>query len=609
MSGRTGKPAYFEEFDESSQGVVPDTRQSATSNTAAKMTRLDHRFHEPLIDGASDSGYSSRTAATAISSQSDPSGGKYPGPHKRDLPKQADLVRTSSLRKDRRDRPRTAHDETMPYGPYQAPAPHYAPVPPASSKSRRREQPHRRPYQGLYYDEHYQPAAQVDGPSDYPHTYFPPPPLPHSRQRYASEAIAEYQSSGRPRSMYQRYYNEPSRSVGWAQYIPHPSYGYEHAPPPFSAAWNHISDPYGPPGPSHHYAASDYGAPPQEYPRERSQSHAREPTRPRRGSYAPVESPDVSPDDYYDEDDPEQYYQERPAPRRAKDDEYDEDRREIPPPPPPAPSKPSKSATKVHQVKRPDALRKAQTTSAMPSQRRSSRAADTGRPLDMSDVQDALPDYKTRRVSREPRPERVNSLRESRRSQSYHDGSRGAQVVVENSGRRRQQQQYHPESRASMDLEYRERMVENYQASRNNHSTAVTPLSSETFLTKGAGSGSDFGSQKSRSNSSRASGGTSKAEKDMKLMVGGVAMSFMESELQGKSISITADDTGDMRLDISKGHGRRAPKKYVPGSSYSDYTDVASRREEDPRRTVRREARSERSSHRSAGSRYGQRYN
>jgi hypothetical protein len=141
------QPAYVEDLDEDSHDVLPHSRLTANSaNSAAKIhSRLDLRFPaEPLIDGASDSGYSSRTAATANSTQSGPSGERSPPVlHKQDVPKrgQVDLARRPSSRKERRDkeRARPTRDEKMHTGAYPGAVYHQSHVQRSPSKSRRRE--------------------------------------------------------------------------------------------------------------------------------------------------------------------------------------------------------------------------------------------------------------------------------------------------------------------------------------------------------------------------------------------------------------------------------------------------------------------------------------
>lgn len=638
MAGKTPQPACVEDFDDDAHDIVPDSRQVA--NTAAKLSRLDFRSPEPLIDGASDSGYSSRTAATVNSTQSGPSGGKSPPvPLKLDMPKR-DLARNIS-RKDRKDkereRPRPVRDEKMQVGAYPS---HLAHVPRSPSKPRRRDSVHVRHYHQQpegYYEPYYPPPTPVEAPPparnmEYPSYYFRPPipdyPPPASPQhsRYPPGAIEEYhasRTSGRPsRSNSYRALYHQERPQSWAMGTSpmyHQSmFPYDHhGPPPSSSAFSNAysSSPY---GAGSYYAPSDYPAAP-EYPRDRSRSRTREPSRSRRASVYAAPPDEVFPDWLEDGEPLERWYsREPPAPREPRGrpvkltQDHDEDRHRMPPPPPPPPK--HKSVPQIHQARRPEP-RKAQTMQAIPSHRRSSRTA-----MDMSDLAAALPeDYSHRRTSREARlPERSNSLRDSRRSTSYHDTVRGAKVAVENSRRRRTQQYYYPDPGSSDGLEDREREVERYQAAQAGRSAAPVPLSAEALLPKSSnGAGSEAGSQKSRSNSSRGSGSASKAEdKNMTLIMNGMTIGFAEESLMGKSISIRTGDAGAMHLNIADGTQTtpasatsKRPKNYITGgSSYSDYTGGTGRRElEDVPRRPRddRDRRSERASRRSSRSSYG----
>ncbi|KAJ6090364.1 hypothetical protein N7486_009179 [Penicillium sp. IBT 16267x] len=622
------KAATVEDWDESTHDIVPDSQQVA--NTGAKVSsRLDRRFPEPLIDGASDSGYSSRTAATVNSTQSGPSGGKsLPTVLKQVAPKNTDLTRKPS-RRDRKDKERAARpDETMQMGAYPGPG-YIQPRDPRSPSKPRRRDSYLRQADVYYEGNHtqYHPSTPVDPrPMDFPpHQPFygrPPMPdyIPHSPVGYPME---EFHASrpGRPRSAYGPVYHQ-DRAVGWPAapprgYGPPPQspqqyHHYEHGPP-VSSAWHQGSYPSSPYGPQHNFPQSEYYSQEYMYPRERSES--REPSRRRNSIYAIPPPPPTEPEVFPDfEDDVEQYYarQPRDKPRgcgtiKPSSEYFDEDAAKMPPPALPAPR--SRNAPQVHQAKRPEARKVHSAAAAVPSQRRSSKA------MDMGDLREALPelDYPTRRVSREvTRPERSHSqsLRSSRRSNSYHENSRGARIAVENSGRRRPGSVYYvderPESPAIMEERVGE--AERYQAVTAGRSTAQLPLSQETLMSKvGNGLGSDNGSQKSRSNSSRGSATkTEKEAQNMTLNMNGMTIAFAEESLAGKSISIRTGDQGAMQFNITDGTTRR-PKAYVQGSSYSDntHTGGSSRRvlEDGRRARDRDDRRSERSVHRSSGHR------
>ncbi|KAJ6073264.1 hypothetical protein N7467_011349 [Penicillium canescens] len=650
------RPAFVEDYDEESHATRPNTRMTAnaTANSAAKIARSD-LFPEPLIDGASDSGYSSRTAATVNSTQSGPSGGQSP-PLKLES-KRGDLARKSSTRRERKEeRVRSTRDETM-VGAYSGA--HHAHAPRSSSKSRRHEDSHARYYNDPYYDAppaHYHQSDHrpVEAPFYIPQQRPPVPdyaPSPQSA-RYPAGVIENihvnhpsrpsrshtyhtYHSNGRPMSFHGM---PPGMGSGMASpiYSQAPIHGYDyHGPPPSGSAYMHnqySSSPYG----GSYYTPSEYAAP-SEYPRERSESRHRESrpreSRPRRSSsiygHPPpaMDSGAYSP--WYDDSDP----LERPLERYTSREAYgrasaahsqdpDEDFYRMPPPPPPPMPRPKpKSAPQIHQQKRPEP-RKAQTSTAVPSQRRPSRGMDRGMDrsmdrLDMSDLAAELPvvtDRSHRRMSRETAlPERTHSLRSShRRSTSYQDDRRGAQVAVASSRRRQPTTYYYdePSSNAGDILEDREREVENYQAARSGrNSTANVPLSAEAMLPAPVKAttnrpGSESGSQKSRSNSSRGSGTGSRTEEDknMTLMVNGVKMQFNHETIAGQSINIRAGEAGNaVRLNIA---GGPRPKQYLTGSN-SDYTGGSSRRDPEESRRSRGDTRSERALRRSSQSTYG----
>ncbi|KAJ5935118.1 hypothetical protein N7466_004665 [Penicillium verhagenii] len=653
MPGQPPLPATVEDWDESAHDIVPDSQQVA--NTGAKVSsRLDHRFPEPpLIDGASDSGYSSRTAATVNSTQSGPSGGKSPPTViKQAAPKRTDLTRKSS-RRDRKDKERaTRPDDTMQMGAY--PPGYHQPHRTSRSPSKpRRRDSYLPPHPDLYYEGNntqYHPSTPVDPRTMElpPHpSYYPRPPMPdYGPQPPARYPTEEYHTSrpGRPHSStYGMYHHD--RSVAWPVAAPPPrGYGpppqqhqyphYEsHAPPPVSSAWHQGSYGSSPYGPQHNFPqqSSEY-YPPEYMHQSRERSESREPSRPRRGSVYGGAPPSVDTDYFpdYDDEPPEQYYARQPhdKPRgrgtiKPTQDYFDDDPAKLmPPPPPPAPSR--RHAPQIHQEpRRPDAPRKTHSAAAAaPSQRRHSRALDN-----FGDMRDSLAeiDYpSSRRVSsREvaalPERSHSQSLRSSGRSQSYHENTRGARIAVENNRRRRPTSYYmddRPESPAAMDELVG--AAERYQDVTSGRSSSKVPLSAETLMPKvGNGIGSDHGSQKSRSNSSRGSATkTEKEAQNMTLTMNGMTIGFAEESLAGKSINIRTGDRGAVQFNLTDGSSAaRRPKSYVNGSSYSDNTQAggSSRRVlEDGRRSTRdrEDRRSERSVHqssrRSNRSSYGQ---
>lgn len=655
MASKGPRPACVEDYDEEHHAARPETKHSAhiaAANTAAKISSRLERFQEPLIDGASDSGYSSRTAATVNSTQSGPSGGKSPPiPLKVDTPKRNDLARKSSTRERKdKERSRPSHEETM-VGAYPGAA-HHAHVPRSSSKSRRRESSHARQYHDSYYDygtQYHQSTPVGHRHGGYSYYSQPRPPVPEyssspHNARYPGGAIEHihvnhpgrpgrsnsyhtYHSDGRPMSFHGMPHGMGS-GMGSGMASPmYPPHAYDHGPPPSSSAYMHqySSSPYAP----SYYAPSASDYPPSEYPRERSLS--REPSRRRSSSIytapnPPVDSGAYSP--WFDEEPPMEHYpprefRDRPPPRHQ---EHDEDYYRMPPPGAKPRPKPRPQIHQAKQPERPDLPLKSHTSAGIvPSQRRPSRGVDRERAMDrargidrdmdrmdMPELAAALPaiqDRSHRRMSRDaPLPERTHSLRDHRRSASYQDDRRTAQVAVASSRRRKPTEYYYEEpSSAADDLEDREREAENYQAARSGRtSTAALPLSTEALLPTKAShrNGSESGSQNSRSNSSRGSATASRKEEDknMTLTLNGFQIGFTSEAVAGKSINIRAGDTGAVRLNIG---GPRPSKQHVNGTS-SDYTGGSSRRElEDVVRRPREDRRSERSSRRDSQSAYG----
>ncbi|KAJ5826385.1 hypothetical protein N7474_003523 [Penicillium riverlandense] len=604
----TAQAAFVEDFDEENHAPLPDTRQVA--NTAAKISRLEPRAPaELLVDGGSDSGYSSRTAATANSTQSGPLGEKGPPiPLKVDTASQrVDLGRKSSTRKDRlKDtaRPsRSSHDEKAHAGAYPLSTHQPAPAPRSSSKSRRRDSIMVQHYHDSCYEcanGRYHSSTPVEPPAtEYPF-YIPQrppgadymPPSPHT-PRYPGPVIQDINvtQTSRPQgragrsNSYQSVYHLNQRPMsfhgalpGMSMYHQQPMNSYDqHGPPPANSAYaNSPVYPESPVGSSgFYYPGPEYvtaGPPPR---RDRSRSSTREQSRARRSSslYGPpvVESEVFSP--YYEEGEPADRRSSREIRgRRSSKSTYarDEDYYRMPPPPPPAPK--HRGAPQIIQPKRPDPPRKSQTAGAVPSQHRQPN------PFDMSDLGGVLPDHAHHRLSREGAfPVRSQSQRENRRSTSYNDPSRAARVAIESSRHPRLSQHYYDDGRTGS-LEDKQREIEDYQAARSGRpaGAAAIPLSAETMLPhKGSNRvGSESGSQKSRSNSSRGSGG-SKGDDDINLVVSGVKMSFTRESVDGKSINIRRGDSS-FRLNIE---GNRQPKGYLPGPPYSDYTGGGSRRE------------------------------
>ncbi|KAE8390057.1 hypothetical protein ETB97_007367 [Aspergillus alliaceus] len=641
MTGKVPHAAFCEEYDEDAHIIIPETRQVA--NLAAKRSQPNLRSAgEALVDIASDSGYSSRTAATVNSTQSGPSGRKAPVPLKVDTaPKRTDLERVRSHRKDRpKERPtRPSWDEKMQVGTYPAASHHpaAASMQRSPSRSRRRENSQMRHFPGTCWEcDHglYHGSTPVEPRAiEYPyygaqsttssvHDY--PPPSPQG-PRYAPSAVQDVHvsHSSRPRSgRSYSYHTNNQRPVsfhgmipgmgGAVLYPPNHIGRYEHGPPPSSSAYANTQPyppaPYGQPSP--YFARPEYSQPDR---RERSVSRTRDQGRARRGSTYGPPVVDYDPPSAYEDDESLDLGPPRaPRPRLPSHSSHDRDEDYYRMPPPPVKHKPAPNIIQ----KRPELHRKAVTAPSVTSDRHPSRS------MDLSDMRDALPEYGYRRSSREAViPARTRSIRDTRRSTSYHDSSRPSRVAVENSRRRRptvydyldaEEDDEEDEDDDGDEIEEKQRSAEEYQASRS-AKPVPTPLTEDAlYKSKASRAESDSGSQKSRSNSSRGSdartqngsGAGAKPEEDNNIVMtmNGVTMSFTQESVGGKKISVRAGETGALELNIE---GKR-PKKYLTNGS--DYTGSVARRElEDPRR-ARTDRRSDRASRRSSRSTYSGRY-
>jgi hypothetical protein len=110
MSGKARRvpphAAFCEEYDEIARAVRPETRQVA--NVSTRRSKNDLKVSEHTVDGASDSGYSSRTAATVNSGQFPPSGRRSPLTQR--LDSTTKLAGTERRRESRKDKGKERED-------------------------------------------------------------------------------------------------------------------------------------------------------------------------------------------------------------------------------------------------------------------------------------------------------------------------------------------------------------------------------------------------------------------------------------------------------------------------------------------------------------------
>lgn len=637
--------AFVEEYDEDANVALPETRQVA--NVAAKRSKSELRPAELALDLASDSGYSSRTAATVNSGhQSPPSGRRSPVALKLDTTPKA--ISTEKHRESRKDKGKERADkrtsaDMMQYDAMRNSS-RMAPSPRSQSKARRRDSASVRHPSGCWECDQglYHPSTPMEPrPMDYPPYYYPqpaPPPPPSVHDIPSSPKAARYpypysqdvhvsQGAHAQRRM-SRSYHDNGRPLSFhgplpdAMYNSMPMSPYEHGPPPSASAFANLpSYPQPPYPPQHPQYYHDPGPGPQAiYERPRASSKSRPKERSRRGSvYGPPVVEYTPPSSVYDGGAPlERRSSREPRSRPPSQSlELDEDYYRMPPPPPPPVPKPkSKPPLQIIQP------RKAPSSSG--GGRRPSQSS-----FDMSDLEAALPDRVIRKISdtREPLiPERSQSLKKSRRMSAYHESERPARIAIENSRRRRVSYYVdsdsddddddddddtdtdHDRSDLKNDLEQKHRSAEEYQAARSGSKTV--PLTADALFKAKMSQRpeSDSGSQKSRSNSSRGSdartrdgsGVGSKYDDDgsITMTMKGLTMSFTQEALGGKTIHLQTGEEGAMQLNIE---GSRRPRRYIMPAQ-SDYTSVSSRREHEDLRRTRDERRSDRASRRSSRS-------
>lgn len=616
MSGQVPHAAFCEEYDEDAHITLPETRQ--TANAAAKRSKAELKYAlEPLVDGASDSGYSSRTAATVNSTQSGPSGRKSPPLKVDTAPKRTDLERVRSNRKDRaKDRTATGHpmrDDKMQVGAY--PSSSHHPHRQRSPSRRRRDSAQMRHHPGSCWECEqglYHPSTPVEPPPsmDYPYygpqpghvqDYRHPPPSPqtpryppsamqdvhvsHSRPRARSSRSTSYHSSNRPVS-----FHESMSGMGGMMYNPSPMNPYDHGPSFSSSVYgnppSYVSSHF-PQHPSY-FPVPDY-IPPSDDLRDRPVTRSRDQSRRRSSLYGtPVGG--YGPSMAYEGGESMERRSSREPRRVLPQNPYDRDEDFYRMPPPPMKPKPAPHIIQ----KRPDPPRKSATTTSVNPERRPSKT------FDMSEMEAALPGYRYGQPSRETIiPERSRSSRDPRRNPVYYESSRRSRATDEGGRHRRNSVYNYPGG----GLEEKQRQAEEYQAARSGKA-APMPLTAEALskAKKAQRTGSESGSQESGSNSSRGSGGRTKAEddKNITMTMNGVTMSFTQESVGGKQINVRTGDAGAVEFNIA---GKR-PNKYLTGGTRSDYTSSSGRRELEDSRRTRDDRRSDRASRRSSRSTY-----
>ncbi|PGH04329.1 hypothetical protein AJ79_07109 [Helicocarpus griseus UAMH5409] len=641
MSSNTSQyAAYFEEFDEDANDILPDTRTVA--NVAAKRSKPDIQTAGTSTDGASDSGYSSRTAATVGSADSLPTGKRSPNFAQLDAIANRELERARG-RPDNREKenPKTkakdkesresnlkpSHSNGAPAQAKMRSASRPAPKR-SSSKSRKWDLSNGRNASGACFcpecdQQDYSNMGMGHSsdhhPMDYstymnpqPHVYdIPPSPQSFYQPMGAHEVVSSRRERPTP--------YHPNRPLSFHGGMPDmsnmypqmtPSSAYEHGPPLSASAYAHYPAPYMSGGPviTHPNQMSYDSAPPPslERPRPRAVSTSRSPEKisGRRASMygTPVVEYAPSPSNHSDALQRKSSRARRPSQPQPPSYDPDEDYyRQMPPPPLPK-SRPTQVI--LSQPSRPTP-RKAVTTNNTPTMKRRSQAA-----FDVEELRQSLPPVQVptrqgREKSRDRMPlERRPSARgkSSVRTASYHDSSRDTRVSVESSRRRRSSVYGLEQSR---DLDQLQREVEEYQA----RTSKPVPLTLDTLVKSrradhraDSDSGSlRTGTDSSRGSDSRTKSGAGRTDDDnvTVLVIDGVTIGIPKGSRDRRTINFTSGDDGE-RIELNIGGGRRE-SQYI--ASRSDTLSSGRREIEDVRR-LRHESSSDRASRRSSRSGY-----
>lgn len=583
--------AFCEDLDEDANTILPETRKVA--NVAAKRSRPDlpnALSKSASADGASDSGYSSHTAATLGSGDSAP---------KESRQRTALRVDTSARERDSRppisERTRDGSD-----GHESKSRP---PLSRSSSKSRRSDKGRHYPgtcaecdYLG------YHPATPVDATRAYD---FPPiPPSPQSA-RYPPPAMMFPQeihnTPAQPRISRSQSYRQAGRPVSihggtFEQiYIPIPApprapHMYDYGPPLSASAWSHHAPPsYPPPGyaiPPSPYAQTPVASAPQRLdpPPPSPYDQARPAPRSR-----PSETKTIRRSSMYGTpvvQQPEPAHNGPPLELRTAQKgrrqtvqgeptyDRDEDYYRMPPPPPP----------QTIPVRSRPAPRKSSTTNSTPTVRRPVE-------VDYSDTRAEVAGHTSlRRGSKDSYTDQRPSLNRAdgtRKTVSYSNGSGSAKVAAESRAQRRTTLDGHERSR---DLEQNLREIEAYQ---NAKGPQTIPLTADALKN----------ARRNHKSSDSASFTSSSKGSDVKTKSGSGVASRPENDgitmnIQGVKLDLSSDSMGDKRINIRQ-KGERGLELHIDGKKSRRYLVT---REEPPSFFPRREIESGRRSRDEHGS-------
>ncbi|KAK2740939.1 hypothetical protein FQN57_005943 [Myotisia sp. PD_48] len=613
--------AYCEDFDEESNSVIPGTRKYYNAEARSSKPDLAPLSTVAPTDVSSDSGYSSRTAATVGSSSlaSEAGGSSIASlDHKmsdKEMARMAARMEQAERERERNSRKgkdkATVQFEDM----ARTEAKKYAPEKPSNgspslqrtaSKSRRRESgTFRHPHESCpdcdIYGYHHQSPAMAPGvmdsrgidPSYFPNYYrydippssqaphYPPvvrrdmpPPVSPAISHARSPRVSAYHPQSRPSSYHPAMADMNMLYMHGGQ--PSPYVG--HGPPLSSSAYSnpYMNSPFMNNDPNYPHpspAMSSYEAPPllpQQFERRRSQSMSRQsserPAGKRTSLYGLPVVQNTPPRQTYMPEKLERKPSRESRPR-PESQAYDQDEAyyRMPPPPPRVQQQKPKPAPQVIPIgKRPSSKRTTNVPVASNSRADMTEVPEAPRPprTGRSDSHDA--------PSPEHRPS-AHSSSKTRVRTSYYDSARSARISVAGGGRSRRMSSYH----AQVDpLEQKQRDIEEYQAA---HAARQVPLTADMLKkarrvrkpkseTASEESSSSASSRESDLNTRTASGvGSRAADSDrVTVVIRGVRIALPADE--AKTINLRPGEEGQVELNIE---GPRPQRYFVESTASS----------------------------------------
>ncbi|KAL9112553.1 MAG: hypothetical protein Q9227_003124 [Pyrenula ochraceoflavens] len=579
--------ATCEDCNEDAEVALPETRKVA--NVAAKRSNpkmAAMKTKGGSIDGASDSGYSSRTAGTAGTSATVPS-----------LDSDTQKARTAiPLKLDTTFQER----ERRPYGsdkkPEQPREPAQSKLQRSPSKAKKTERVRHKPGSCVDCDKYgYHPptlkppptpAKDVPVPASPSRGRKPPPPPPKEEltpkpsvqpRASARRSSSSYRTSSRPVSFHAGVETTPEMMYAFAPVA------YDYGPPLSASAWSNTpmysNSSHFPPSafpsafPSAYVATpgtpSSVRTPVAYY---REPSPAREPSLTRRPSHrGPPVVQQVRASQY---ERPPSPRKERKDPQPSRGRAHDEDYYRMPPPP------------QTISLSRRSSVKKAATTTS----------AQVPQTAKMDEA--ALPQKTSRRPSEaDPiqQPVQISRRPSNRKSVSYdHDPPeirRGERPLNRRSTVYGAEQLH--------DLEQKQKSAEAYQRSKGTQAIPVTTeaIKQSRRTSFHSAARSESGSHRSRASSGRGSGhSASRGDKnDFTMTINGVDLGFSQDSIENKNIHIKPKQSGAMSLLIGGKKSRRSSVARIERAPSDGHNENVFRDNDRDERASRKSSRSGRS--------------